>query len=91
MTTLTVQLFESDLPQPELEFKLGVIVGELRRQGVTKSATVEAVFPGHQDPRRRSTFMVQVRGGENEVVSCLNKSPEVERAYVAPTRGALSR
>jgi hypothetical protein len=91
MTTLTVQLSESNLTQPELQSKLGAVVGELKREGLITKGSVEAVFPGHQDSRRRSTFVVELIGGAEEVASRLNDLPEVERAYIAPARRVLGR
>lgn len=91
MTTLTVQLLESDLTQPELQSKLGAVVGNFKQEGLITKCSVEAVFPGHQDRRRRSTFVIKLAGGAEEVASRLNDLPEVERAYIAPARRSLGR
>lgn len=91
MTTLTVQLLESDLTQPELQSKLGAVVGNFKREGLITKGSVKAVFPGNQDRRRRSTFIVNLVGGAEEVASRLNDLPEVERAYIAPARRTFGR
>jgi len=84
VSSVTVQLRASALSQDALWRKLRELVSPLRKEGLTTD--VKPVFPGEQDPRLRSAFVVTVSTQGERVAAMLNQQPDVERAYVAPLR-----
>lgn len=84
MSSVTVQLRASGLSQDALWRKLRELLRNLSNDGV--ATDVQPVFPGEQDPRKRSAFVVTVSNQGERVAAMLNQQPDVERAYVAPSR-----
>jgi hypothetical protein len=80
MATLTVRLQDLGLTQSELQDQLGRLVG--------KDAHIAPAFPGDEHSRYKRTFVVTVPGGGGtSMAESLKKMPEVELAYLAPSRG----
>lgn len=84
MSSVTVQLRPSDLSQDALSQTLRELLSVFEKEGLV--ADVQPVFPGEQDPRLRSAFVVTVSTQGARVAALLNQRPEVERAFIAPPR-----
>jgi hypothetical protein len=87
MTTLTVKLHDCGETQSQLEQKLRRLLRSLVVRGITPSADVEAAYPGDEQSRWKTTFVVEVSDQAQMIADMLSAIPEVERAYVAPERG----
>ncbi len=86
MSTLTVRLLDTGRSQQELETELARLVKKLEQKGLANHVRIKPVFPG-DDSRWKNTFVLTSPGLGTRLADSLNEFPEIELAYVAPTRG----
>lgn len=86
MSTVTVRLCDAGRSQLELETELTRLVKELEQRGLANQVRIKPAFPG-ENSKWKNTFVLTSPGLSMGFADSLNAFPEVELAYIAPTRG----
>ena len=91
MATQTISIKFADRATQDSHLRrLQRVCGKLSEDGVARRCNVQAIFPGHQDPRRAALFTVKIDGAQSDLTERFVELPGVEFVQATPPRRALT-